>query len=147
MNGSAMRLFIWLCISLLLTSPALAYIEEDTAGMAEATAGEQNTNMYRLNARGEYCVKRLKKIDEYAPKGGRTPDITSIEDISNYEQKNKEEEQNKRILADISKLAANPRQLKENVKPELYTSLALVNGVRDTEIVAYLSRQLKGGRR
>lgn len=115
--------------------------------MAEATAGEQNTNMYRLNARGEYFVKRLKKIDEYAAKGGRTPDITSIEDISNYEQKNKEEEQNKRILADISKLAANPRQLKENVKPELYTSLALVNGVRDTEIVAYLSRQLKGGRR
>lgn len=115
--------------------------------MAEATAGEQNTNMYRLNARGEYFVKRLKKIDEYAAKGAKTSDITSIEDISSYEQKNKEEQQNKRILADISKIAANPRQLKENIKPELYTSLAQVNGVRDTEVVTFLNRQLKGGRR
>ena len=103
--------------------------------------------MYRLNARGEYFVKRLKKIDEYAAKGAKTSDITSIEDINSYEQKSKEEQQNKIILADIGKITENPRQLKENIKPEVYTALAQVSGVRDEEIVTYLNRQLRGGRR
>ena len=38
-------------------------MEEDNTGLAEMSAGEQNTNMYKLNARTEYQLRRLKKYD------------------------------------------------------------------------------------
>ncbi len=146
-----MRLLTGLCIfwSFVFISPAWAYIEEDTAGIAEADAGEQNTNMYKLNARGDYFVKKLKKIDEYASKNSQyeVPDLSNISDINNFEQKNKEEEQNKMILADVSRITANPQQLKIVVKPDVYSSLTTANEVRDTQVALMLQKQLSGGRR
>ncbi len=146
-----MRLLTGLCIfwSFVFISPAWAYIEEDTAGIAEADAGEQNTNMYKLNARGDYFVKKLKKIDEYASKNSQyeVPDLSNISDINNFEQKNKEEEQNKMILADVSRITANPQQLKIVVKPDVYSSLTTANEVRDTQVALMLQKQLFGGRR
>ena len=141
-----MRLLTGLCIfwSFVFISPAWAYIEEDTAGIAEADAGEQNTNMYKLNARGDYFVKKLKKIDEYASKNSQyeVPDLSNISDINNFEQKNKEEEQNKMILADVSRITANPQQLKIVVKPDVYSSLTTTNEVRDTQVALMLQKQL-----
>ncbi len=146
-----MRLLTGLCIfwSFVFISPAWAYIEEDTAGIAEADAGEQNTNMYKLNARGDYFVKKLKKIDEYASKNSQyeVPDLSNISDINNFEQKNKEEEQNKMILADVSRITVNPQQLKIVVKPDVYSSLTMANEVRDTQVALMLQKQLFGGRR
>ena len=144
-----MRLLTGLCIfwSFVFISPAWAYIEEDTAGIAEADAGEQNTNMYKLNARGDYFVKKLKKIDEYASKNSQyeVPDLSNISDINNFEQKNKEEEQNKMILADVSRITANPQQLKIVVKPDVYSSLTTTNEVIDTQVALMLQKQLSGG--
>ena len=146
-----MRLFTGLYIfwSFVFISPALAYIEEDTVGIAEADAGEQNTNMYKLNARGDYFIKKLKKIDEYASKNSQyeVPDLSNISDINNFEQKNKEEEQNKMILADVSRITANPQQLKMVVKPDVYSSLTTANEVRDAQVALMLQRQFSGGRR
>lgn len=146
-----MRLFAFLCAVcfFLPLSSALAYIEEDTTGMAEADAGEQNTNMYKLNARGDYFVKRLKKIDEYASKNKQydLPDLSDINDINSFEQKNKEKEQNKMILADVTRQTSNPQQLKIVVKPDTYKSLIAVNEVRDTQVASVLQRQIGGGRR
>ncbi len=145
-----MRLLTGLCIfwSFVFISPAWAYIEEDTAGIAEADAGEQNTNMYKLNARGDYFVKKLKKIDEYASKNSQyeVPDLSNISDINNFEQKNKEEEQNKMILADVLRITANPQQLKIVVKPDVYSSLTTANEVKDTQVALMLQKQLSGGR-
>ncbi|MBQ8481879.1 MAG: hypothetical protein IJ532_05045 [Alphaproteobacteria bacterium] len=146
-----MRLFAWLsafCF-FISVSPAMAYIEEDTAGMTEADAGEQNTNMYKLNARGDYFIKKLKKIDEYASKNSRyeVPNLSDINDINSFEQKNKEEEQNKLILADVVKMTSNPQQLKVILKSDVYTSLTAINEVRDAQVASVLQRQIAGGRR
>jgi len=146
-----MRLFAWLCAFcfFISASSAWAYIEEDTAGMAEADAGEQNTNMYRLNARGDFFVKKLKKIDEYASKNNQyeVPNLSDINDINSFEQKNKEEEQNKMILADVARQTSNPQQLKIVVKADTYKSLIAINEVRDTQVASVLQRQISGGRR
>ncbi|MBR1601611.1 MAG: hypothetical protein IJ677_08565 [Alphaproteobacteria bacterium] len=146
-----MRFPILLCFFyfFVFISPVWAYIEEDNAGMAEADAGEQNTNMYKLNARGDYFIKKLKKIDEYASKNNQyeVPNLSDISDINKFEQKNKEEEQNKIIFADVSKIVSNPQQLKVVVKSDVYTSLLSINEIRDAQAVSMLQKQIMGGRR
>lgn len=141
-----MRLIIILYIFLSFISPAQAYIEEDNTGRAEASAGDQNTNMHRLNARGDYYIKKLKKIDEFVSKGNdiSSLDISNVDDLNNFEQKDREEQYNKKLLAEVVKTTSNPATLKENTKPDLYASLAAINETRDTEIAAALQRQFRG---
>lgn len=129
---------------LLAATPASAYIEDDNTGMTEADAGEQNTNMYKLNARGEYFVKKLKKIDEYSRKGLNVPNLSDAEDLSSFEQKNDAEMQNKKVLAEAQKVVADPLQLKIDAKPETYAFLTAADERRDTSAAAALQRQLKG---
>lgn len=145
-----MRICVWLYIFLCLSSPAFAYVEENNAGMAEMSAGDQNTNMYKLNSRTDYLVKKLKKIDEYASKKGNdTPflNVSDIEDISVMEQKDREKQQNKKFLEEIVKTAATPQNLKESVKPDVFMTLLSINEVKDAGIAAELQRQINGARR
>lgn len=143
-----MRIFVLFYIFLFLSSPALAYVEEDNTGLAEMTAGEQNTNMYKLNSRTDYLVKRLKKIDEYsARKGGGSFNVADIEDVSLLEQKDLEERQNKKILEELVKMSADSKKLKNDIKPEVYISLLSFNGVKDARVAADLQKQLSGGKR
>lgn len=46
-----------------LSSSANAYIDTTVDGEAEATAGEQNTNLYRLNAANFSKLKKMRQID------------------------------------------------------------------------------------
>ena len=46
-----------------LSSLANAYIDTTVDGEAEATAGEQNTNLYRLNAANFSKLKKMRQID------------------------------------------------------------------------------------
>ena len=46
-----------------MSSSANAYIDTTVDGEAEATAGEQNTNLYRLNAANFSKLKKMRQID------------------------------------------------------------------------------------
>lgn len=145
-----MRVLSYIYFFLVLATPAFAYIEENNAGMAEMSAGDQNTNMYKLNTRTDYLVKKLKKVDEYATRNkddASAFDISNIEDISVIEQKDREKLQNKKLLEEITKMTATPAVLKNVVKPETFSSLAAINQVKDTETAALLQRRLHGGGR
>ena len=145
-----MRIFVLLYIFLLLSSQALAYVEEDNVGLTEMTAGEQNTNMYKLKSRNDYLVKKLKKIDEFSNRNGDKDvqfNVTDIKDISVMEQKDFDDRQNKKILEEIIKVTADSQVLKTNVKPEVYFSLISFKGVKDTQVAALLQKQLSGGNR
>lgn len=118
--------------------------------MAEASAGDQNTNMYKLNTRTDYLVKKLKKIDEYVSKNKNDISalgISSLDDVTMLEQKNKEQLQNKRLLENVTKAASAPATLKIVVKPDVYSSLLAVNDMRDAEIAASLQRQFRGAKK
>ena len=145
-----MRIFVLFYIFLFLSSPALAYVEEDNTGLAEMTAGEQNTNMYKLNSRTNYLVKRLKKFDEYSARkdnGAGSFNVADIEDISLLEQKDFDERQNKKILEELVKLSADSQNLKNDIKPDVYISLLSFNGVKDARVASDLQKQLSGGKR
>lgn len=49
-------------------NPAQAYLEETDDGSTKLSAGEQNTNMYRINSQGKVALKKLKQIDELMAK-------------------------------------------------------------------------------
>ena len=145
-----MRTLVWLYIFLFLSSPALAYVEEDNRGLAQMSAGDQNTNMYKLNSRTDYLVKKLKKIDEYSGQNGSRAGSFSISDIKDFsllEQKDLDEQQNKKILEELVKLSADSQNLKNDIKPDVYTSLLSFNEVKDARIAADLQKQLSGSRK
>ena len=145
-----MRIFVLIYIFLLVSSPVSAYVEEDNTDLTEMTAGEQNTNMYKLNSRTDYLVKKLKKIDEYSARNVDKDiqfNVTDIKDISVMEQKDRDDRQNKKILEELVKLTADSQTLRNNVKPDVYFSLLSFNGVKDTQVATLLQKQLAGGKR
>lgn len=142
-----MRIFVLLYIFLFLASPALAYVEEDNTGLAEMSASEQNTNMYKLNASTEYQLRRLKKYDEYSGKNGGQAmplNMDDIRDIRILEQKDFDEQQNKKLLEEVIKQTADSKVLKNNIKPDVYLSLLSLKGVKDAQIAPVLQKQLSG---
>ncbi len=60
-----MKVLLLVIMSLFFSFSAQAYIEENKSNKeAKATAGEQNSNLYRLNATTAMRLKKLRKIDE-----------------------------------------------------------------------------------
>ena len=53
---------------MLLINPSQAYVEETDDGSTKLSAGEQNTNMYRMTSQGKVALKKLKQIDEMMAK-------------------------------------------------------------------------------
>lgn len=49
--------------------PSYAYLEETDDGSTKLSAGEQNTNMYRMTSKGKIALKKLKQIDEMMARG------------------------------------------------------------------------------
>ena len=145
-----MRWLVLLYIFLSLPSPAFAYVEENNAGLTEASAGDQNTNMYKLNSRTDYLIKKLRKIDEYSAKNKdalSSLNIASFEDITSLEQKDRENQQSKKILEEVIKATSDPQSLRVAVKPDVYISLLSLHDARDAQLADDLQKQLAGGRR
>ena len=125
------------------TSSGYAYIEENNVGDTEATAGEQNTNLYRLNAKGALSVKKLKRIDEYVARNqarGHVVSASDLEDLLLSESEEKEKKELERMTAEISKQLANPKQLIQQTAADTYNMLQniSVSQTRDAEIAKSL---------
>ncbi len=58
-----------LFFSFFITFPSYAYLEETDDGSTKLSAGEQNTNMYRMTSKGKIALKKLKQIDEIMARG------------------------------------------------------------------------------
>jgi hypothetical protein len=62
-------LFFFILFSFFIASPSYAYLEEADDGSVKLSAGEQNTNMYRMTSKGKMALKKLKQIDEMMARG------------------------------------------------------------------------------
>lgn len=82
-----MKLLFALIFSLLLLSqPSAAYIDTSAAAdETSATAGEQNTNLYRLNASNFEKIKKMQQIDNALAKNPNADmsNTQEIEDLLN----------------------------------------------------------------
>ena len=69
-----MRVLLFVIMTLFFSFSAQAYIEENKSNKEDkATAGEQNSSLYRLNATSTMRLKKLRKIDEVL---ARNPNAT-----------------------------------------------------------------------
>ena len=143
------------CVLLLVfflgaASNAYAYLETYTEGETQVTAGDQNTNMYRLNAVGSIAMKKLKKIDEAL---ARNPnENVSAMDISQIEQlidsnENEQKQQLEQMMKKVSKTLSSPENLRVLPDKRLYKELSTlsIRETRDTAVAVELLKQL--GRR
>jgi hypothetical protein len=139
----------WLFLGLICLFPlsAFSYIEDKVEGEAEFTAGEQNTNLYRLNATGSLSIKKLKKIDELVarnPKVGANPDMSEIEKMVDSEA-GRTQQLMEDILKDTKKRVAVPTKLKKLPDSGIYALFRELKpqNVRDRAIVLALREKLQ----
>jgi len=148
-----MKLLFWvLVIFLYSTSISFAYIDDTEVGEAETLAGDQNTNLYRLQSSGTMKIKKFKEIDkliEQRKATGKNVDVSDIETLIMADKQDKEEEAFKAQLADVEKLTSAPKQLRINITPDIYEKLVTLQrqNVRDRDVAAALISELKLGRR
>ena len=135
-------LFIMFFGTVLISSaPAFSYLEVGEKGDAEATAGEQTSNLYRLNSNGMLAIKKLKKVDDIVrreQRAGRSMAVSDVNDLlaSDAEQQKKKEMEE--LTASINKTLGNSKLLKENNSSVYAQIKELKKDVRDQEIAETL---------
>lgn len=143
------------CVLLLVfflgaASNAYAYLETYTEGETQVTAGDQNTNMYRLNAVGSIAMKKLKKIDEALARNPNenvnAMDISQIEQLIDSNE-NEQKQQLEQMMKKVSKTLSSPENLRVMPDKRLYKELSTlsIRETRDTAVAVELLKQL--GRR
>jgi hypothetical protein len=131
-------------------SNAYAYLDTYTEGETQVTAGDQNTNMYRLNAVGSIAMKKLKKIDEALARNPNenvnAMDISQIEQLIDSNE-NEQKQQLEQMMKKVSKTLSSPENLRVLPDKRLYKELSTlrIRETRDTAVAVELLKQL--GRR
>ncbi|MBR2137602.1 MAG: hypothetical protein IJ852_06600 [Alphaproteobacteria bacterium] len=140
---SAVLLVLMLC-------PAVqAYPGDGRDTETTVLPGDQNTNLHKLNAFGEYAVKKLKKIDQAiaTQKGeGKNVNWSDLDRLISGDQQENEKILQK-IAADTEKKVKNPQALVVK-KDEFYrkTKNMPKSTLNDAAVVAVLRGTLRGVR-
>ena len=127
-------------------NPANAYLEDERGSRdAEATAGEQNTNLRRLQAMQKISVKRLKKIDDALAKeklkNVANTDLAALEEMLNGNEDKKFMTQ---ALKNIQKAQAKPADLVVAVDFDVYKNFTSIRAqnIYDAEAAKQLRQTL-----
>lgn len=148
-----MRL-LWVLAAMFLmgAAEAHAYLETYSEDETQVTAGEQNTNLYRLNAMGSIAMKKLKKIDDAIARNPKAQ-VTAESVSAIVEMIDANEDENKKAMALMLKRIAQtlqqPNTLKAAPDNDLYRRFAglCAQDTRDAAVAAVLLQKIKGTRR
>ena len=141
-------LFMVFVISLCNMSIASAYIEDKDVDEAEIAAGDQNTNLYRLQNDGMYKIKKLKEIDELVTKkkaAGFYVDVSDMETLLTTSQQDKDNDILKSLEEDVDKQVSSPKKLKVEYTPDIYKNIIEIQrtGIKDKDVAATIISELK----
>ena len=143
------RVLLLMCF-LGVANNAYAYLETSSEDETQVTAGDQNTNMYRLNAVGSIAMKKLKKIDEALARNPNenvnAMDISQIEQLIDSNE-NEQKQQLEQMVKKVTKTLSSPENLRVMPDKRLYKELSTlsVQETKDTAVAVELLKQL--GRR
>ncbi|MBR1904479.1 MAG: hypothetical protein IJ824_04815 [Alphaproteobacteria bacterium] len=148
-----MRL-LWVLAAMFLmgAAEAHAYLETYSEDETQVTAGEQNTNLYRLNAMGSIAMKKLKKIDDAIARNPKAQ-VTAESVSAIVEMIDANEDENKKamvlMLKRIAQTLQQPNTLKAAPDNDLYRRFAglCAQDTRDAAVAAALLQKIKGTRR
>lgn len=140
-----MKLLLSIFSFMLLSHTALAYINVEDA---EATPGEQTSNLYKLNAATTMKIKKLREIDKVLAKN---PDAVvnnenDIADLLNDKAQIALDEQNQltQQYQDTLKRTAQKRNLVvANSKSYQQINQVAFSAVKDTKVVFELKQKMR----
>ncbi|MCI5635230.1 MAG: hypothetical protein MR350_07275 [Alphaproteobacteria bacterium] len=132
----------------LLPFSANAYIDTTVDGEAEATAGEQNTNLYRLNADNLSRLKRMRQIDNVLARNpnANIENSQEMEDLlSNKKQVDLDEQaQLAQMYKDTVARTKNKNALiVKNADDYRQVLQTAANSVKDVEVITNLKQRIR----
>ncbi len=125
-----------------------AYIDTTVDGEAEATAGEQNTNLYRLNADNLSRLKRMRQIDNVLARNpnANIENSQEMEDLlSNKKQVDLDEQaQLAQMYKDTVARTKNKNALiVKNADDYRQVLQTAANSVKDVEVITNLKQRIR----
>lgn len=132
----------------LLLFSANAYIDTTVDGEAETTAGEQNTNLYRLNADNLSRLKKMRQIDNVLARNpnANIENSQEMEDLlSNKKQVDLDEQaQLAQMYKDTVARAKNKNALiVKNADDYRQVLQTAANSVKDVEVITNLKQRIR----
>ena len=146
-----MKLLLFFIVSLLLSAfEAQAYLDTSAAaGESTATAGEQNTSLYRLQASNFSRIKKMRQIDDILARnpGANLEDSQEIEDLLNNKKQIDMDTQSQlaQMYKDTVEITKKKNTLVTVLNTDVYRQLmqTAANSVKDEATAYELKRKIR----
>lgn len=146
-----MKLLLFFIVSLLLPAfEAQAYLDTSAAaGESTATAGEQNTSLYRLQASNFSRIKKMRQIDDILARnpGANLEDSQEIEDLLNNKKQIDMDTQSQlaQMYKDTIEITKKKNTLVTVLNTDVYRQLmqTAANSVKDEATAYELKRKIR----
>ena len=146
-----MKLLLFFIVSLLLSAfEVQAYLDTSAAaGESTATAGEQNTSLYRLQASNFSRIKKMRQIDDILARNpdANLEDSQEIEDLLNNKKQIDMDTQSQlaQMYKDTVEITKKKNTLVTVLNTDVYRQLmqTAVNSVKDEATAYELKRKIR----
>lgn len=146
-----MKLLLFFIVSLLLPAfKVQAYLDTSAAaGESTATAGEQNTSLYRLQASNFSRIKKMRQIDDILARnpGANLEDSQEIEDLLNNKKQIDMDTQSQlaQMYKDTVEITKKKNTLVTVLNTDVYRQLmqTAANSVKDEATAYELKRKIR----
>ena len=141
---------LWLVVLFLMlinVAAVQAYLEENTAGLARTSAGDQNTNLHKLSVLGKLKVRQLKDSeikDAYQAGKIRADELGDLSQTM-VTAPDLAAKQLDKLQKTVAAKTQNPAQLiKQNYNIYRELSAITAENIRDTQTAAALRQEVLG---
>ena len=136
-----MRLLFWILTLCFLQIPqAFAYVDETNADEAEMSAGDQNTNLFKMQAEGETYIKKFKEINQLIERqgGNSYAGTTDVDQLIRNSQLSEQEKELDSLLVMVEKNTENVKELRVIPSHEVYANISAESRkqIYDTDVAA-----------
>ena len=146
-----MKLLLFFIVSLLLSAfEVQAYLDTSAAaGESTATAGEQNTSLYRLQASNFSRIKKMRQIDDILARNpdANLEDSQEIEDLLNNKKQIDMDTQSQlaQMYKDTDEITKKKNTLVTVLNTDVYRQLmqTAANSVKDEATAYELKRKIR----
>lgn len=115
-------------------------MDETNADEAEMSAGDQNTNLFKMQAEGETYIKKFKEINQLIERQGGTSyaGTTDVDQLIRNSQLSEQEKELDSLLIMVEKNTENVKALRVIPSHEVYANISAESRkqIYDTDVAA-----------
>lgn len=115
-------------------------MDETNADEAEMSAGDQNTNLFKMQAEGETYIKKFKEINQLIERQGGTSyaGTTDVDQLIRNSQLSEQEKELDSLLVMVEKNTENAKALRVIPSHEVYANISAESRkqIYDTDVAA-----------